>query len=123
MATGQVISTVRRIPPLPSIRDIIKMYNLKALRQLSQNFLMDHNLNNKIVKCCGKIKGFEICEVGPGPGNLTRAILNKSVEKVILLEKDTRFLPTLQVSVSEGFIVTMMGAVNFRRFYIFLKLF
>lgn len=92
---------IPRIPPLPSIRDIINMYNIKALRQLSQNFLLDRNLNDKIVKCCGKINGYEICEIGPGPGNISRSLLKKGIEKLILIEKDTRFLPSLQVSVAE----------------------
>ncbi len=67
------------------------------MRQLSQNFLLDEKINNKIVKCCGKIRGHEVCEVGPGPGNITRSIISKGAEKVFLIEKDDRFLPCLQV--------------------------
>lgn len=37
-------------------------------------------------------------QIGPGPGSITRSILNKSPAKLIVLEKDRRFLPTLEVS-------------------------
>ena len=98
-AAKKVVSTVR-IPPLPSARDIVKLFNLTALRQLSQNFLFHPDLINKIVKCSGKIKGFEVCEVGPGPGNITRSLMAKGAQKITLIEKDRRFLPGLQVNES-----------------------
>lgn len=97
MATPNAVKVIR-IPPLPSIRDILKLYNLKAMRQLSQNFLLDPGVNNKIVKCCGNIKGAEVCEVGPGPGNITRSVIMKGARKIHVIEKDSRFLPSLQVS-------------------------
>ena len=89
---------VLRLPPLPTIREILQLYNLRALKQLSQNFLLNDRLNNKIVKCGGKLNGVEVCEIGPGPGNLTRSIILKGAEKIYLIEKDPRFIPCLQVS-------------------------
>lgn len=97
MVVNNTAAISSRLPPLPTIKDILKLYNLRAMRQLSQNFLLDERLNNKIVKCGGKLRGVEVCEIGPGPGNLTRSILARGAERVFLIEKDPRFLPCLQV--------------------------
>lgn len=37
-----------RLPPLPALRDFIYMYNIRAKKLLSQNFLMDMNLTRKV---------------------------------------------------------------------------
>lgn len=86
-----------RFPPLPSIRDILKLYRLQARKQLAQNFLMDERLINKIIRQAGCIKGSQIIEVGPGPGGLTRSIMKKLPDKLIVIEKDYRFKPTLEM--------------------------
>ena len=44
------------------------------------------------------MKGLHVCEVGPGPGGITRAILEGGCEKLIVVEKDVRFIKGLQVS-------------------------
>lgn len=38
------------LPPMPSLSDLVKLYKLRAIRQLSQNFLLDKNVNDKIVR-------------------------------------------------------------------------
>ena len=57
---------LERINDLPKISEIIKLYNLSAKRYLSQNFILDLNLTNKIVKVSGDINNKNVIEIGPG---------------------------------------------------------
>lgn len=89
--------TTLRLPPLPTPRDLVKLYRVRAMKQLSQNFLMDMRLSDKIVKMAGKLQDGHVVEVGPGPGGLTQAIIRRQPKKLIVVEKDSRFTPTLQL--------------------------
>ena len=60
---------------------------IKAKKSLGQNFLIDQNIITKIINIID-IKNKNILEIGPGTGNLTLEILQKSPKKVILVEKD-----------------------------------
>lgn len=85
------------LPPLPTIRDLIRLYKLRALKQLSQNFLMDERLTDRIVKSAGRIQDAFVLEVGPGPGSITRSIIKKLPQHLVVVEKDERFFPTLEL--------------------------
>tara|TARA_Y100000591_G_scaffold7825_1_gene6222 strand:- start:664 stop:1446 length:783 start_codon:yes stop_codon:yes gene_type:complete len=60
---------------------------IKAKKSLGQNFLIDKNIITKIINVID-IKDKNVLEIGPGTGNLTLEILQKSPKKVILIEKD-----------------------------------
>lgn len=86
-----------RLPPMPTIRDIIRIYKLSAIKQLSQNFIMDEQLTARIVKAAGNIENHYVLEVGPGPGSITRSILRKAPKQLVVVEKDRRFIPTMDL--------------------------
>lgn len=97
MSTRIISQSGARLPPLPSIRDLVKLYKLRAMKQLSQNFLMDERLTDKIVKAAGNISGHHVLEVGPGPGGITRSIIRRCPQQLVVVEKDRRFMPTLEL--------------------------
>lgn len=81
--------------PLPSLSQVLQNYNLHPQKRLGQNFILDAQLLTKIARCAGDLSFLTVIEVGPGPGGLTRALLNQGARHVIALEKDQRCLPAL----------------------------
>ena len=62
----------------------------RAKKSLGQNFLIDKNIINKIIKI-GNIKNNNtIMEIGPGYGNLTQEILNMKPKNILAIEKDKK---------------------------------
>ncbi|KAI6203705.1 RRNA adenine N(6)-methyltransferase [Aphelenchoides besseyi] len=80
-----------RLPPLPSLRDFIHMYQLKARKVLSQNYIMDMGINRKIVRHAEIQSGSSVVEIGPGPGGITRAILERNPKRLDVVEIDRQF--------------------------------
>ena len=80
---------------LPSLRETLDAHGLLAKKSFGQHFLLDLNVTRKIVRLGGPFEGRNVIEVGPGPGGLTRAILESDAGKIILIEKDPRFIPLL----------------------------
>lgn len=84
-----------RLPPMPRIADIIRLYGLSAKKQLSQNFILDFNVADKIAKRAD-VFDCHVCEVGAGPGSITRSILQAGVRHLAAVEVDKRFIPVLE---------------------------
>ena len=84
------------IDNLPPLREVIATHDLRAKKQLGQNFLLDLNLTHKIARQAGDLTGCDVLEVGPGPGGLTRGLLACGARHVLAIEKDPRALPALE---------------------------
>lgn len=81
---------------LPSLASVVKKYGLSADKSLGQNFLLDINITDKIARQAGNLAGESVIEIGPGPGGLTRAILEQGAKSVTVIERDERCLPILE---------------------------
>jgi 16S rRNA (adenine1518-N6/adenine1519-N6)-dimethyltransferase len=79
-----------------STSELIKKYQLDAKKSLGQNFILDKNFTDKIAKSAGDLSDFEVLEIGPGPGGLTRSILDAGVKKLFVIEKDQRCILALK---------------------------
>jgi len=67
-----------------------------AKKSLGQNFLLDLNLTAKIARAAGNVAGKNVIEIGPGPGGLTRALLDTEAGFVYAVERDDRCILALQ---------------------------
>ncbi|MCQ4190152.1 ribosomal RNA small subunit methyltransferase A [Methylocystis suflitae] len=83
------------IDALPPLREVVARYGLDAKKSLGQNFLFDLNLTARIARAAGPFDDTIIVEIGPGPGGLTRALLEQGA-RVIAVERDPRCLPALE---------------------------
>jgi 16S rRNA (adenine1518-N6/adenine1519-N6)-dimethyltransferase len=83
------------IDDLPPLRDVIARHELRAVKSLGQNFLLDLNLTARIARAAGDLTNVTVVEIGPGPGGLTRALLAAGARKVVAIERDRRCIAAL----------------------------
>ena len=68
------------------IKKILKEKDIKALKSLGQNFLVDEKVLNKIVQTAELDKNDLVIEIGQGLGILTNE-LSKKCQQLIAIEK------------------------------------
>ena len=73
---------------------IMKKYNIKANKNLGQNFLISEEVVKEIVNCSNISNEDLVIEIGPGLGTLTKFLLEQA-GKVICIELDTKMLKIL----------------------------
>jgi 16S rRNA (adenine1518-N6/adenine1519-N6)-dimethyltransferase len=83
-------------PDLPPLRQVIARHGLTARRKLGQHFLLDLNLTARIARAAGDLVETNVVEVGPGPGGLTRALLEAGAAQVVAVERDPRCIAALE---------------------------
>lgn len=77
------------------LSDIIREHNIATQKSLGQHFLLNMDICKKIAEASGKLENFNIIEIGPGPGGLTRALLDAGAKKVFAVERDQRCVEAL----------------------------
>ncbi len=90
-----IVADIPDLSHLPPLRDIIAQHGLAAKKSLGQNFLLDLNLTAKIARAAGNLDGAHVIEIGPGPGGLTRALLETPCASVTAIERDDRAVAAL----------------------------
>ena len=73
---------------------IMKKYNIKPNKGLGQNFIIDDEVIEDIVKGATVTKEDLVIEIGPGIGSLTKILL-ENAKKVICIELDRKMIKLL----------------------------
>mgnify|MGYP002706267710 FL=1 len=87
---------------LPSLRETVDSHGLMAKKALGQNFLLDQNVTDKIIRSSLAARGIpdfsgeDVFEIGPGPGGLTRAVLKTNPHSLTVIEMDERCIEIMQ---------------------------
>lgn len=82
------------------IRELAELLDLRPAKSLGQNFVIDGNVCQKIVRTAGVTANDVALEIGPGLGSLTLALLEVT-PNVIAVEIDNRLADRLPITVSE----------------------
>ncbi len=82
------------------IREIADQLDIKPSKSLGQNFVIDANTCQKIVRLAAVEGNDHVVEVGPGIGSLTLAILQVA-SRVTAVEIDKRLAARLQTTARE----------------------
>lgn len=86
---------MERIATPKKTKEIISRYQFHFSKSLGQNFLIDYNIIEKIVRGAGITQEDYVLEVGPGIGSLTQALAEHAKE-VVAVEIDKKLLPILE---------------------------
>ncbi len=76
-------------------KEIIDKYGFAFQKRFGQNFLIDSNIVEKIVREAGVTKEDFVLEIGPGIGTMTQ-ILCENAREVVAVEIDTNLIPILK---------------------------
>lgn len=82
------------------IREIAEKLDLHPAKSLGQNFVIDGNTCQKIVRLAVISQGDHVVEIGPGLGSLTLALL-QATDRVTAIEIDSRLATQLPLTAAE----------------------
>ena len=86
---------------------VIKKYDFVFQKKYGQNFLIDDNIVEKIVREAGVTKDDFVLEIGPGIGTMTQ-VLCANAREVAAVEIDDNLIPILKETLAEFDNVTVI---------------
>ena len=87
---------------------VLNRYGFDFKKKFGQNFLIDENVVEKIVREAGVTKDDFVLEIGPGIGTMTQ-ILCENAREVAAVEIDRKLIPILNDTLSEYDNVTIIN--------------
>lgn len=81
-------------------KEVINKYSFAFQKKFGQNFLIDSNILENIVKSAEVTKDDFVLEIGPGIGTMTQ-YLCEAARQVVAVEIDKMLIPILQDTLSE----------------------
>ncbi len=87
---------------LLTLRQTVDKHGLMAKKALGQNFLLDKNITDKIIRSSLTARNLDsfaeenVYEIGPGPGGLTRAVLDANPHRLTVIEMDARCIEIMR---------------------------
>lgn len=88
--------------------EIIKKYEFRFQKKFGQNFLIDQNVLEKIIRAAGITKDDFVLEIGPGIGTMTQ-YLCENAREVMAVEIDRNLIPILEETLSSYDNVTVVN--------------
>ncbi len=92
-----------------SLSDLLKKYNLHPRKSLGQNFLIDPAHLGKIVALAELTPADTVVEIGPGPGMLTRHLM-QAAGRVVAVELDGNMVHLLRSELGHSANFTVVEA-------------
>ena len=87
---------------------------VKPKKSLGQNFLVNSDIIDKIVKCGISNDSENVVEVGPGTGNLSKAITLKKPKNFFVIEKDEKLCNLLEEKFNDSVSIYNDDILNFK---------
>lgn len=103
------VSPSTPFPPGLPLPTLVRQLGLIPRKGMGQNFLIDENISEKIVRCSQVQPSDRVVEIGPGLGSLTRH-LSRIVHHLTVIEMDQRLLTVLRQRVGEDVPMTVEWA-------------
>lgn len=77
------------------VKQLLSRYRVRPSRRMGQNFFIDANAAQALLRYCRYAEGDRVLEIGPGLGSITELLLETGA-RVVAVEKDYRLAKALE---------------------------